>query len=269
MILVFTLIIFILSNCNPSISYKPNPVEIELNQIEKGESISSLKQASFSNFIIDWTNFDQYESNCFSYLILPIVDTLKQKYTIDICYDKFNWWDSYDKTVQNFDSFQLCKNRIENYSLIDDSLENIKFNFYRNKTTNEVYYLSCTVDHLVSYQTIDFNIDFESLHEVGEFIKDDNHVFSFYDTSDGIQIYILDQAHAKSFTGFKYSIYGKDNNHIFDLRHGIIEEADVKSFEVIIKDSANSISAIGKDINQYYYWDEIITDKSEIDELLK
>lgn len=104
------------------------------------------------------------------------------------------------------------------------------------------------------------SIDRETLVDYGQFLTDKNRAYYKFDFSDGLMILELGEADRESFRTFGNSIYARDNNHIFDCRHGIIEQADLETFRVAHVEMEDGIMKFGKDKFNYYFWDEIITD---------
>ena len=70
----------------------------------------------------------------------------------------------------------------------------------------------------------------------------------------------LKEADRETFSVFANSIYARDKKHIFDSRHGIVEQADLESFHVVHVELENEIMKFGKDKDNYFFWNTIITD---------
>lgn len=90
-----TFLIFILLNlftCKPSKSYNKNILEKELDKIPKNTPLDSLIKIEFNNFSVDWKNPNKWESDCEVYDVIPKIDTFKNSYDLDFCYDKYRWW---------------------------------------------------------------------------------------------------------------------------------------------------------------------------------
>ncbi len=105
------------------------------------------------------------------------------------------------------------------------------------------------------------SIDNNTLVDYGQFLTDKERVYYKYDFSDGLMIIELQDVDRESFVTFGNSIYARDKNHIFDSRNGIIEQADLESFQTVnIEREDGSVVAYGKDKNNYYFWNEIMTD---------
>jgi len=111
-------------------------------------------------------------------------------------------------------------------------------------------------------------IDHETLVDYGEFLTDKNKVYRRYDTSDEVLILELQNVDLETFKPFGNSIYARDKCNIFSSRNGIIEEADVESFEAI-NIEVNGRLAYGKDKDNYFFWDQIVTDTIGFSEELK
>lgn len=104
------------------------------------------------------------------------------------------------------------------------------------------------------------SIDTNTLIDYGQFLTDKNKVYYKYDSSDGLRIIELQDVDRESFETYGYSIYARDKNHIFDSRHGIIVEADIESFYTVAIEMEDGRVAHGKDKNNYYFWNKIVTD---------
>ena len=72
---------------------KKNNLEIELDKILENQTKEELEKIDFFNFNIDWENPNKWESSCAYYQVIPKVDTFKNKYWVDFCYDKYRWWE--------------------------------------------------------------------------------------------------------------------------------------------------------------------------------
>ena len=108
-------------------------------------------------------------------------------------------------------------------------------------------------------------IDIESLEDYGEFLKDKNKVYRKYDISDRSLILELNDVDKESFQTIGISIYARDNYHVFDSRNGLIDSADVNSFEIV---EINN-SFFGKDRYNYFFWNRIIKDTIGFEKLIK
>ena len=113
------------------------------------------------------------------------------------------------------------------------------------------------------------SINRETLVDHGEFLTDKNRVFYKYDFSDGLMILELGEADRETFRTFGNSIYARDNTHIFDSRHGIIEQADLETFHVAHIEMEDKIMKFGKDKFNYYFWDEIVADTVGFSEMTR
>jgi len=116
--------------------------------------------------------------------------------------------------------------------------------------------------------TIKEDIDHESLVDYGEFLMDKNKVYRRYNTSDETLILELENVDRNSFMPLGNSIYGKDKQHVFSSRNGIIEGADVGTFEAIHVETNDGV-AYGKDKNNYYFWNQVVSDTVGFAEILR
>jgi hypothetical protein len=101
-------------------------------------------------------------------------------------------------------------------------------------------------------------LDLRTLKNYGESLTDTNGVYRIYDIDGETLIFDL-EADLHSFQTFGNSMYARDKYHIYHARDGILENADIETFEAIyIKDQGRI--ADGRDKNNYYFWSEIVTD---------
>lgn len=137
--------------------------------------------------------------------------------------------------------------------------EHVKLNIYRNADNETYVYETFAVGIGKVYRPIPHNLNIESAVDFGEWLVDDSTIFAWYETSDGRLLIENKDADRATFTVLDSSIYAKDKNHIYDTRHGIIENADVETFEAF-KINVDGRIVFGKDKNNYFFWDEVITD---------
>ena len=76
-----------------TVSRKKNNLEKELDNIPENQTKVALKKMNFINFTIDWGNPNIWESNCAYYKVIPKLDTFNNKYWVDFCNEKYQWWD--------------------------------------------------------------------------------------------------------------------------------------------------------------------------------
>ena len=77
----------------------------------------------------------------------------------------------------------------------------------------------------------------------------------------------MSNADRKSFHVLKGGYYAKDKNVVYSARGHVIEKADIHSFEPIIAPNIDPELPLGRDKNNIYIFDEVITDFSEIEGL--
>ncbi|WP_196890180.1 DKNYY domain-containing protein [Aureivirga sp. CE67] len=135
----------------------------------------------------------------------------------------------------------------------------MKFNIYRDLTDSTLVYETFTEDIGKVYHPLPEKLDIETVQNYDEWLIDDNFIFAWYNTSDGRLLIELEIADRESFKVLNNSIYAKDKNHVFDTRHGIVEKADLESFEGVNIEVEGRI-AYGKDKNNYFFWETITTD---------
>ncbi|QNR25112.1 DKNYY domain-containing protein [Croceimicrobium hydrocarbonivorans] len=138
-------------------------------------------------------------------------------------------------------------------------LEHVKLNIYRNTIDSSLVYETFAVDIGKVYHPVPNNLNIETANDYGEWLIDDRTVFAWYNTSDGRLLNELEIADRATFLVLDSSIYGKDKNHVYDTRHGIIEKADLETFEAV-KIEVDGRVAYAKDKDNYFFWDEIVTD---------
>lgn len=108
-------------------------------------------------------------------------------------------------------------------------------------------------------------IDTTTFRELGNtFYKDKNHIFHFYGMAGGGSFYIFDKADYETFE-ILGDCYAKDKNHIFEMRSGILENVDYKTFITKVGISG----CIAKDKNGYIIWGDRINLKEIDDDQLK
>jgi hypothetical protein len=110
--------------------------------------------------------------------------------------------------------------------------------------------------------------DRKTLKDFGEYLTDTNKVYHRYETDDEVLILELEGADRPTFQTFGSSIYAKDKHHVYDSRHGVIEKADVNTFQVVNIES-NGRVAYGKDKDNYFFWNGVVTDTIGFGDLLK
>ena len=156
-----------------------------------------------------------------------------------------------------------CLDNLENYEYDTNQWEHIKLEFYRRKKTGQTYMLTCVLGHGPDWDSLPFNIDFDTYQDFGRYSTDKNFVYYRVFMSDGNMILKLDTADRKTFTALGTSTYAKDSNHVY-RRGDIIENADPKTFNVLDFDAG---PPLGRDKNNVYVWGEILKDTTEIEGL--
>jgi len=167
-----------------------------------------------------------------------------------------------------FSNTRKCFENIDKYELDLNEFETKNGKIIRNSLNKSIYVLTCDYDGHLYLRPIKMKLDFESIKQDGQFWVDKNHVYGNYDTSDGEMIYRIKEADVRTFETFGNSIYAKDKNHIYDTRHGKLENVDKRTFTPIYKKGESS-TAFGKDKSHFYFWDEIIEDSIVIKQYFK
>ena len=86
--------------------------------------------------------------------------------------------------------------------------------------------------------------------EFGAYYKDKVHIYHSFGTSGGSNFSIQAEADPSTFQIIN-DCYAKDKNHVYEMRFGLIEEADSKTFKVL-KGDAEDGYCYAKDKNNYY-----------------
>lgn len=239
-----------------------NNLEIELDNLKEGELKKDVRSKVYSDFYIDWANPVKWESSCSYYQVIPKKDTFEFDYFLDFCNDKFRWIMKEEKKKIDWTNQNDCLNNLENHRLNDKDLEHIKLNFY-NKD-NKIYYTTCEVDLGVVLYELQYDIDIGSFENLGSFGIDVNRVYSYYLMSSGLVIHSLEIADRETFEVFEGTMYGRDKNNIYYSRSGIIEGADLNSFEPLDSKKLENNVPMARDKNHLYIWDEVFYDTSKI-----
>lgn len=102
-------------------------------------------------------------------------------------------------------------------------------------------------------------VDTATFHAYGAFYKDKNHIYEHYNMSDGGNFRILRDVDYDTFQILELC-YAKDKEHIYCVRHGIVD-ADYSTFE----EAKGGRSCLGRDKNGYFFWGER-TDFEDLDD---
>jgi hypothetical protein len=154
-----------------------------------------------------------------------------------------------------------CLKNLWRYEVEDENLQHIDHQFYKDKATGKTLYMTCETERGVVFHQLPYDIHFESFESLGEYAVDKDAVYHYYMTSSGNKILLLEGADRASFQVFEGTIYAKDNRYVYDSRHGIIEEADLETFEPLLD---FDIKPLAKDKHHIYFWDKIIEDTNSI-----
>jgi hypothetical protein len=140
--------------------------------------------------------------------------------------------------------------------------EHIQDNFYRDSRSGKIFFKSKGEFNLIVYNRVHYNIDFDSMVISGEYILDKDSVYYFYDTTSGTFIFKYEDADRESFHVLKGGYYAKDKNIVYSTRGHVVKNADIHSFEPIIDPNIDPGLPLGRDKNNIYVFDEVITDFS-------
>lgn len=94
----------------------------------------------------------------------------------------------------------------------------------------------------------------------GGYFKDKNHIYHFFGNSGGGDFSIVEEADYPSFEILN-GCYGRDKNHIYDMRFGLMENINPKEFKIVPKGN----TCIAK-YNDLYYWGNDILDEETMKE---
>lgn len=154
-----------------------------------------------------------------------------------------------------------CRNPIE---------ETDKFEFFlkTDDSTTLIIHNKISSEYFTYHNFKENPIDILSLKNESSFLTDKMMVFRKYEISDDCLIIAAPEIDRTSFVAFNNSIYRKDKNYVYDCRNGKIQNADVYSFESL-KIETKTSTAYGKDKNNYYFWDKVVTDTIGFSKLYK
>lgn len=116
-----------------------------------------------------------------------------------------------------------------------------------------VYYQTCFNDE--NQTSLNAVIDLKTFRLVagdgfGAYYKDKGHIYHSFGTSGGSNFSIQAEADLSTFQIIN-DCYAKDKNHVYEMRFGLIEEADSKTFKVL-KGDVEGGYCYAKDKNNYY-----------------
>lgn len=120
------------------------------------------------------------------------------------------------------------------------------------------------------YQTVFCNEDRTPLNQIvdaetfkhiagggfGAYYKDKNHIYHTFGTSGGNNFSLLEKADYATFRIID-DCYGVDKNHVYDMRDGMREDIDVKTFKILEINNR----CYAKDRNGYYESTDKLTDE--------
>lgn len=165
---------------------------------------------------------------------------------------RVNKWIDQEDCLDNIASFEPPKE----YS-------HVRMHIYLGPDSSH-YYVTCREDGLAILRILDKSFDIKSMQDHGEFWTDRKSVYSKYLTSDGIIIQPLEQVDRATFRTFGRTVYASDKSNIYDSRHGIVRNVDLKSFRVIAVNDKTGKSVYGRDKNNFFFWNEIVEDTVEL-----
>lgn len=122
-----------------------------------------------------------------------------------------------------------------------------------------VYYQTCLRDE--KNTPINKVVDAKTYKRIGgggfgAYYKDSKHIYHTFGTSGGTNFSVVEEADYATFK-IMDDCYGVDKNHVYDMRDGIREDIDVKTFKVLEIDN----KCYAKDKNGYYEGTDKITDE--------
>jgi len=180
------------------------------------------------------------------------------------------WTTDRDQALSQKSNFRLIRD-----GLYVDSLGNIGFKVIDasdhhpvERYINHVYSDSFKVDGIKKMREVidlqSFRLMKNSTNE--DYYRDKNHIYYFYEMSDGGTLSILDEADIHTFSILDNSSYAIDKKSAF-FRARKIEQADIETFEVAIYDDGKKAYGwYAKDKNNYYEGKNIIS-KEQFDQI--
>lgn len=90
----------------------------------------------------------------------------------------------------------------------------------------------------------------------GAYYKDKNHIYHTFGTSGGENFSVVKEADYATFKVIA-DCYAKDKNHVYDMRDGLREDIDVKTFKMLEIDNR----CYAKDKNGYYEGTDKLTEE--------
>lgn len=149
------------------------------------------------------------------------------------------------------------KTKFDLWKSIDGKLAVQSFDVSDLTTKNEVF-----IDCFANGKELKGIIDTLTFEYLGNyFYKDKNYIYYHYDTSDGGNFHLIEDADPKSFNLLGW--YAKDKNSIYDPRHGKLDKIDYQTFK-----TSDELGSFAKDKNGFYFYGEII-DTANADSDLK
>ena len=107
-------------------------------------------------------------------------------------------------------------------------------------------------------------IDTSTFKRLGSsFYKDKNHIYNYYAMAEGGNFGIVENADLKTFEVIG-DCYARDKENIFGERKMIMKNIDYKTFK-----TKKGIGCFAKDINGYYFWDQKIDTNNLNDSIVK
>ncbi|WP_417355298.1 DKNYY domain-containing protein [Flavobacterium sp.] len=116
-----------------------------------------------------------------------------------------------------------------------------------------VYYQTCFSDE--NQTPLNSVIDLKTFRLLagggfGAYYKDKGHVYHSFGTSGGSNFSVQDEADIETFNILN-DCFAKDKNHVYEMRFGLIKEADAETFKVLDNDTEGG-ECYAKDKNNYY-----------------
>ncbi|WP_417366981.1 DKNYY domain-containing protein [Flavobacterium beibuense] len=116
-----------------------------------------------------------------------------------------------------------------------------------------VYYQTCFSDE--NQTPLNSVIDLKTFRLLagggfGAYYQDKGHVYHSFGTTGGSNFSVQDEADVNTFEILN-DCYAKDKNHVYEMRFGLIKDADAKTFKVLDNDTEGE-GCYAKDKNNYY-----------------
>jgi hypothetical protein len=133
-----------------------------------------------------------------------------------------------------------CGHRVESFGI---------YTIYTKSDNPSLYILEVEDDNETYSYSAEIRLNLKTLVNYNAFLVDKYRAYGKYEMDDGCRIFPINEADMTTFHVLENSMYAKDKNHVYFSRNGILEGADVKTFEVK--------NGRGWDKDNFFQWDQI------------